>query len=609
MRSPASRRNHLRVIAQDPTVLDREWQVLTSRVSLPPEYLASGPWGYRVQVIDYDSSTDKLYPPLDYEMDANGAVVDPFSDTSPNELADDPKFHAQNVYVLVMNTLARFERALGRRVSWGFGGHQLKVVPHAFADANAYYSRSDEALLFGYFATENGAIIHTCLSHDVVVHETTHALLDGLRGRFIDPSSPDQAAFHEGFADVVALLSVFSLPGVVEEVLALKGSKEGARDNLIREDSVDAENLKNSALLGLAEQMGSHLTIVRGEALRRSVSLDVSPAHIAKPEFQAAHRRGEILVAAMMHAFVNAWSDRLKALREVSDGYLDLQRVAEEGRDAADYLLTMSIRALDYTPPIHLEFCDYLSAIITADLEVRPDESRYRFREHLRQSFRAFGMDAARGSFVPSLDDNERAWQQQPEKETTTTAVQPPEDGAWVPCSSLALVYDRTHSDPLTRDVDEVFRFIWENRTDLQLANDAFTQVLSVRPSLRLGPDGFALRETVAEFYQVLRLRPRELMATLEITLPPTLKETDIIPLYGGGTLIFDEYGRLKFYIHNSLGNVKRQQRRLDHLLAYGVIPERSASANGSFRVQGRRDFARLHRLRGFDAGDPREEW
>ncbi|MGH7709887.1 MAG: hypothetical protein ACREOG_01305, partial [Gemmatimonadaceae bacterium] len=567
MRPAASRSNHLRVIAQDPTVLDREREALTASVVLPPEYLAPGPWGYRVQVIDYDSSTDKLYAPLEYEQDPNGAVVDPFADTAPNDLADDPKFHAQNVYVLVMNTLARFEKALGRRVSWGFGGHQLKVVPHAFADANAYYSRSDEALLFGYFETENGGTIHTCLSHDVVVHETTHALLDGLRARFIDPSSPDQAAFHEGFADVVALLSVFSLPGVVEEVLALKGRSMGLSDNLIKEDAVDAENLKNSALLGLAEQMGPHLTIARGQALRHSVMLQVSPEHLYKPEFQVPHRRGEILVAAMMNAFVNAWSERLKALRAVSDGHLDLQRVAEEGRDAADYLLTMSIRALDYTPPIHLEFCDYLSAIITADLEVRPDESRYRFREHLRRSFRAFGIEPAQGTFVPTIDDHADA--QWTKEDTSTTAVQPPEEGAWVSCSTLALVYDRTHSDPLTRDVDEVFRFIWENRSDLKLTDDAFTQVLSVRPSLRVGPDGFALRETVAEFYQVLRLPPNELTERWGITLPPTLSDSDLIPLYGGGTLIFDEYGRLKFYIHNSLGNVKRQQRRLDHLFSY----------------------------------------
>jgi len=591
MRPAASRYNHLRVIAQDPGVVDRRGTILTAPVALPPEHLGSGPWGYRVQVVDFDTSTDTLYPAFAYEHDANGAVLDPFAETAARDLVGDRRFHAQNVYALVMSTLARFERALGRRASWGFGGHQLKVVPHAFADANAFYSRSDEALLFGYFQSQDGHTVHTCLSHDVIVHETAHALLDGMRARFIDPSSPDQAAFHEGFADVIALLSVFSLPGVVEEILARKGSEKGARENLIPVDDVDPEHLKASALLGLAEQMGKELKEARGEALRSSVLLPVSPDHAAKPEFQVPHRRGELLVAAVMNAFVRSWSDRMRDLRAVSDGYLDLQRVAEEGRDAADYLLTMSIRALDYTPPVHLEFCDYLSAAITADLEVRPDESRYRFRKHLRTGFRDFGIDSARGTVVPTREGQAL--------DPKTTAVQPPEDGAWLPCQTLALVYDRTHSDPLTRDVDEVFRFIWENRNDLELTPDAFSQVLSVRPSLRVGPDGFALRETVAEFYQVLRLRPSELAERLGFALPG-LTEDDVIPLYGGGTLIFDEYGRLKFYIHNSLDNATRQRRRLEHLIARGALPERGPRT---------RDFSRIHRLRGFDTGQPREEW
>jgi len=592
MRPAASRYNHLTVIAQDPAVLDRKGRVLTAKVALPPEYIAPGPWGYRVQVIDYDASTDRLYPAPEYPTDDNGAVRDPFADADPSRLADDPSFHAQNAYALVMNTLTRFEKALGRRMSWGFGNHQLKVVPHAFADANAFYSRNDEALLLGYFEGRDGRTVYTCLSHDVVVHETTHALLDGLRERFIDPSSPDQAAFHEGFADVVALLSVFSLPGVVEEILARKCGEQGAQQNLIPVSGVDPENLKQSALLGLAEQMGDELAEARGGALRRSVKLSVSPDHLDEPEFLEPHRRGEILVAAVMNAFVRVWSDRMNDLRTVSDGYLDLQRVAEEGRDAADYLLTMSIRALDYTPPVHLEFCDYLSAAVTADLEVRPDESRYRFRKHLRSSFRDFGIDGAQGAVVPTPEGKA--------VDPATTAVQPPEDAAWLPCSTLALVYDRTHSDPLTRDVDEVFRFIWENNGDLRLTPDAFSQVLSVRPSLRVGPDGFALRETVAEFYQVLRLHPDELEARWKIALPPELDDDDEIPLYGGGTLIFDEYGRLKFYIHNSLDNVARQKRRLDHLIARGALPERGPRT---------RDFSRIHRLRAFDAGEPREEW
>src|SRR5262249_31962519 len=66
-------------------------------------------------------------------------------------LLKDPQFHAQNVYAIIMRTLARFESALGRRVGWGYLGHQLQVAPHAFADANAFYSKEDRALMFGYF--------------------------------------------------------------------------------------------------------------------------------------------------------------------------------------------------------------------------------------------------------------------------------------------------------------------------------------------------------------------------------------------------------------------------------------------------------------------------
>jgi hypothetical protein len=597
MRPPSARGSRLTVIAQDPGVRDRRGQVLTASVPIPAEHLGPGPWGYRVQVVDYDTSRDRLYPALEHHVDGNGSLIDEFAEVAkvdPWRLIESNAFHAQNVYALVMRTLARFEQALGRRVSWGFGGHQLKVVPHAFADANAFYSRSDEALLFGYFEARDGNVIHTCLSHDVIVHETTHALLDGLRGRFIDPSSPDQAAFHEGFADVVSLLSVFSMPGVVEEILARDAVKQGKSDRLIlRSDAVDPKNLKKSALLGLAEQMGDEVKEVRGEALRRSVELDPSPDYLKEPEFQVSHRRGEILVAAVMTAFVRAWSNRLEDLLAVSDGHLDLQRVAEEGRDAADYLLTMNIRALDYTPPVHLEFCDYLSAIITADVEIRPDESRYRFRDHLRSSFADFGMLPASGTLVPTPNGQKA--------DPHTTAAQPSEPGAWVPCSTLALVYDRTHADPLTRDPDEVFRFIWENRGDLALADEAFSEVLSVRPSLRVGPDGFALRETVAELYQVLRLRPAELERRWKsVVLPKGLEEDDLIPLYGGATLIFDEYGRLKFYIHNALDNEARQVRRLEHLFARGALPERGARS---------RNFSRIHRLRGFDVGNPGEEW
>ena len=80
-------------------------------------------------------------------------------------------------------------------------------------EANAYYSPKKKALLFGYFPASisspgrnlPGGIVFTSLSNDIIAHETTHAILDGLHRRYIEPSNPETLAFHEAFADIVSL--------------------------------------------------------------------------------------------------------------------------------------------------------------------------------------------------------------------------------------------------------------------------------------------------------------------------------------------------------------------------------------------------------------------
>lgn len=576
------RTRQLTIVAQDPAIRDESGDILTASVDVPAEELARGPRGYRVHVIDYDGSTRTLYKPLEYLPAVGGVYRDPFDTPDDATILENPGFHAQNVYAIVMRTLARFEFALGRRVSWDISGHQLKVAPHAFADANAFYSKRDEALFFGYFPGRRGPVF-ACLSHDVVAHETTHALLDGLRERFTDPSSPDQAAFHEGFADVVALLSVFALRDVVKRVLdrsfASTGRGSPETRNLVHERDLTAEKLRVSLLLGLAKQMGEEMSTVRGQPLRQSATLDPSPRHLKLDEFQEPHRRGEILVAAVMNAFIKVWTKRLKALGRVRGRYLDRERVAEEAAEAADYLLTMCIRALDYTPPVHLEFSDFLSALLTADYEIRPDDTKYGFRAELLVSFKSYGIPPA------SPGGGE---------------------GRWLPAPG-GLEDSRTHFDSMQRDPDEVFRFVWENRAVLGLFEGAYTRVLTVRPCLRIAPDdGFQLHETVAQCLQQLELQASELRR-LGIRKPDGMPEDTTVRLQGGLTLIFDEYGRLKFSIANQLYDPRnsavkeRQARRLRDLWTYGYF-DRGASVA--------RRFSALHRLRALDAPVTfRERW
>lgn len=561
----------LTIVAQDPSVKAGRG-ILTARVEVPAEDLDAGPWGHRVQVIDYDASSRQLFAPLDLPAMVDGDDGDPFAGAGTSELLENPGFHAQNVYAVVMRTLARFESALGRRVDWGFTGHQIKVAPHAFSEANAFYSKGDGALMFGYFPSQSGRTVFTCLSHDVVAHETAHALVDGIRSHFIDPSSPDQAAFHEGFADIVALLSMFALPEVVEHALR-EGEREMGRRRRARSvETIDRSllhptRLRRLLLFGLAEQFGSEIEGVRGSALRRSVEILPNRGLLDTPEYMESHRRGEILVAAVMNAFITVWSQRALRLGDVGGGAVDLGRVIEDGADTADYLLTMAIRALDYTPASHLEFCDFLSALLTADYELRPNEKRYEFRRLLRESFGAYGIPPA-------------------------TRSRNPEPGLWAVEDGRGYSYDDVHVDSLQRDPVEVFRFIWRNRKKLDLCEGAYSHVYSVRPCVRVGPDGFVLNETVAEFRQILDLNASEL-GTFGISAPEGMPPDQSVSLQGGGTLIFDEFGHLKYNVHNRLLNKERQSRRLAHLWRYGHFEKRG---------RGARRFAELHRLRSRNA-------
>jgi len=581
-RSPV---RYMSIVAQDPSVTWRG-RILMAKVPIPAEDVIPGPMGYRVQVVDYDSTRQYFHGshtlPASYEDEPKAwQRGDP-------AIVKDFQFHAQNVYALVMKTLARFEFALGRRLGWSFDNHQLKIAPHGMFDANAFYSPVEEGLVFGYFKGLSGGPVFTALSHDVVVHETTHALLDALRERYMMPSNPDQAAFHEGFSDVIALLSVFALPEVVGHLLAPPTGKRNSARTIARKD-IEPDALQKSALFGLADQMGNELDGLRGSALRRSAELVPNPKILDDPEFAEAHRRGEVFVAAVMQAFIAAWSKRIKETGLENQTAFPLASIVEEGADIADALATLWIRALDYMPPVHLTFQDALTAALTSDTQVRPDDQRFKLRHYLKEQFAAYGI-------------------------TPVAAEQPAQADCWAHAPEN-LRYDRVRFESMRSDKDEVFRFLWENRDALELQPDAYAKVTSVRPCLRTGIDGFVLRETVAEYYQVARLTPPEL-AERNISPPREFlahvkglkAEPDdddfVTAVYGGGVLIFDEYGRLKYHVHNKIFG-SQQKARLKYLWEAGLLTVRIESA--AYR-QAR--LSTLHRMRAIDARKfPLEGW
>ncbi|MCW5759741.1 MAG: hypothetical protein KIS90_08235, partial [Phenylobacterium sp.] len=352
------------------------------------ERIFPGPINEYLEVIDVDPSSNQFYEPIDL----NAPEVLAQDGLPPSE--GDPRFHQQMVFAVVMNTIKLFERALGRRVIWRPQWNRerrtydptprLRVYPHALREANAYYSPQKRALLFGYFnarqRSAGASWIFSALSHDIIVHETTHAILDGIHPRYSEPTSVDSLAFHEAFADIAALFSHFQLYEAVYDFIADSGGR-----------------LDQSGLLsGLAGQFAKGTT---GRAsLRDYIDKDPDPDLIATTT--EAHERGAILVAAVFDAFLSIYTARTEDLLRMSGTRLGtsqhlhpdlVARLTKEATRSADHVLRMCIRALDYLPPVDVEFGEFLRAVITADNDLIPDD-RLNYRLAFVEAFRRRGI-------------------------------------------------------------------------------------------------------------------------------------------------------------------------------------------------------------------------
>src|SRR5262245_46456174 len=223
----------LKAYAFDPSL----GNVLGNNMAINVRYekLEPGPVGERFAVVDYDGGTKSYYAPVD--LDDRAILIRGGLD--PTE--SDPRFHQQMVYAVASETLERFEAALGRRIHWRRANkrpakgqpNRLYLFPHAMVDRNAFYSPDAHGILFGYFRADSeaegnllpGQTVFTCLSHDIIAHEVTHAIIDGIRSHFTDVTNIDVAAFHEAFADLAALFRHFSHQEALLDALQRTGGR------------------------------------------------------------------------------------------------------------------------------------------------------------------------------------------------------------------------------------------------------------------------------------------------------------------------------------------------------------------------------------------------
>ena len=580
-RAPLTR--PLRVYTLDPSVSDRVGGVATALV--PYEKLEPGPVG-SVFKINWEGAPQPLLAEA-LNLD------DPYLLLS-NGLSPSPAnghFHLQMVYAVCSLTYAAFSRALGRDIAWATAAPpdeplRLVVRPFGFRGPNAGYSREAGDLSFGYFTargkragfTLQDGIVCTALSHDVVAHETTHALLDGLRSSFMNPTNVDVPAFHEGFSDLVALFLHFTYADVVERA--------------IRESH--GSFTRGSLLTDLAREFGyARSKSGRADALRSGVDVaglaafdsDVLPSKENAPKCYdpdlEPHALGSVLVSAVFEAFTTIV--RRKTERYFRIAGLDpaapggapmsdalLKAIAQESRDVAAQFLAICIRAIDYCPPADMELGEYLRALITADGDLERSD-KWGFREALMRSFRRRNIFP---DHVRFMTEDAVRWQS-------------PREPIRIPGLAFSkLRFDGEPGRPasageLNRQAHALGKFVTDpayatvfhlvspkGRLPKGIVQAPPAMVESVRVTRRAAPDGRIVFDLVAEVTQ---------SCTAEF-------KGELFEMNGGCTVVIDPQGQVRYSIYKGFASETRRARQ--HAALRGPLKAFWKKTNGRYTLQ-----------------------
>jgi hypothetical protein len=623
IRNPPYRR--IRVYAVDPSLSARLDTAAVNEVALKIRWEPlekKGPVGEYLAVDDVDEANkSNSYDGVDLN-DPRLLAQDGWDPSEGN-----PQFHQQMVYAVAMKTIEHFERALGRPVLWrpranpnnanddSLFARQLTVRPHALRQANAFYSPQKIALLFGYFeaAADDpgdhmpGSRVYTCLSHDIIAHETTHAILDGMHRRFNEPTNADVLALHEGFADIVALMQHFTIPEVLEqEISRTRGD-------------IEAESTLGSLAVQFGHAMGGRA------ALRNAIGrmedgvwmrFEPDPSDLQKR--LTPHSRGAILVGAVFDAFIAIYKTRIADLLRIYTGgtgelpngaiHPDLvRRLADEATKSASHVLDMCIRALDYLPPVDVTFFEYLRALITADFDVVSDD-RHNYRVAFVEAFRRRGIyplnlddpttdtprtlsvDTLRWKGLDRSKFSVKVWAAIKEHYQVMVEGLKQYANACFYLDDREELFKATRAQRLTlhEQLKAAFKNLPEFAAELGLDPKQKFEVHELRRAMRVGPDGKHIPQLVVALTQSIDVKNNPQDGT-----PGHV-------FRGGVTLIVDlARNEVKYRIVKKIQNAERQERTANFFRDAAADPLRALFFAPTSRDQRERrePFAALHAL------------
>jgi hypothetical protein len=367
------------LMIQDPCISEiKGMKKLTEGFELDEPFYLDGPVSRQVAVVDISPTDGTLQPCSRFTKTAKrktGYYTGPNSTKDLRKAEGDelykPEFLQVSVFATVLKTIYMFKEieTIGRELSWSFKAPQLLVVPRAGEWANAYYSRDTHSLQFFFFYPKKkpGKKVYTCLSRDIVSHETGHAIIDGIAPDLAHASTPQALAMHEGIADLTALLMAFQSKELRSYVLK---NTRGSIDD-------------TTAFSAIGEEVGQELLQQKRGLRNLHNDKTLNPAdkkHFVSKE--EPHYLSEVLSGALYNVLEKIYDSvrteyakRPKYKKEENPEYSASGAALWE---ASKRFKRMIFRGLDCLPPGDVSFADFGRAMMAVDQIAYPADSRMR---------------------------------------------------------------------------------------------------------------------------------------------------------------------------------------------------------------------------------------
>ncbi|MGV8122774.1 MAG: M36 family metallopeptidase [Candidatus Xenobiia bacterium LiM19] len=317
------------------------------------------------------------------------------ADSSGNYLGEPgtPQFDQAQSIAIASRTHEICESSAGHPIEWRTSDGVLLIEPHNQAEESAFYNEGAGALQFGSVTSaEMKKSVHSCLSADVVSHETGHAVMHTEKPEWFRETSVfwgnlgklpignlEVVALDEAFADCSSMMMALS----IDENLA--GMIEDTGGDLSR----------HNRIADIAEEFGSAFSmksgVLTGERYIRSA---INDFHY-KPAYDLPAFESEQELSRESHSYSRIWSgvfyDCFKNLYEKELTSAGAPKGSGEGKDqpkeagstasadvavkvnalkkARDVIGPILMKAVDCSPPTArtFHFRDMALTMIEAD--------------------------------------------------------------------------------------------------------------------------------------------------------------------------------------------------------------------------------------------------